>query len=261
MVERTSYTPGTPNWIDLQSPDVTASRTFYGALFGWAFENAMGDEGEYWMASLRDLPVAAIGGHNPENTAPDAPARWNTYIASDRIDDVVAATADAGGTVVLPAFDVPGAGRMAWIADPSGPDVGLWQAAGHIGSRLVNEHGAPVWNELITTGLDSALPFYKSVLGIDAVTTQMGEGEYTILRVDGVDVGGATRPPMPEAPNHWHVYFAVDSADDTAAKAEALGATVIVAPFDIPTVGRAAVLHDPQGGFFSVLQPDMPAGE
>lgn len=261
MVERTSYAPGTPNWVDLQSPDVDASRAFYGALFEWAFENAMGDDGEYWMASLRGLPVAAIGGHNPESTPADAPARWNTYLATDRVDDVVAATADAGGMVVLPAFDIPGAGRMAWIADPSGPDAGLWQADGHIGSRRVNEPGAPVWNELITTGLDAALPFYKNVLGIDAVTTQMGDGEYTILRVDGNDVGGATRPPLPGTANHWHVYFAVESAEGAAAKAESLGASVIVAPFDIPTVGRVAVLHDPQGGFFSVLEPASPAGE
>lgn len=257
MVERTAYAPGTPNWVDLQSPDVEASRAFYGPLFGWELFNAMGDGGEYWMASLRGVPVAAIAGHNPERTLADAPARWNTYLATDDVDGVVAKTVPAGGTVVLSGFDVPGAGRMGWIADPSGPDFGLWQAGEHLGSGLANEPGTVMWNELVTNDLHSALPFYETVLGIDAVPMPMGDGSYTILRVEGNDVGGATNPPMPGAPNHWHVYFAVVSTDDSAAKATDLGASVIVEPFDIPTVGRVAIIQDPQGGFFSLLQPSV----
>jgi uncharacterized protein len=51
------------------------------------------------------------------------------------------------------------------------------------------------------------------------------------------------------------VYFAVDDADATAAKASAEGGQVITEPFDIPSVGRSAVLVDPQGAVFSVLKP------
>jgi hypothetical protein len=51
------------------------------------------------------------------------------------------------------------------------------------------------------------------------------------------------------------VYFAVDDADAIAAKASAEGGQVIAEPFDIPSVGRSAVLTDPQGGTFSVLRP------
>jgi predicted enzyme related to lactoylglutathione lyase len=59
---------------------------------------------------------------------------------------------------------------------------------------------------------------------------------------------------MPGVPNHWHVDFAVDDADATAAKAAAEGGQVVVEPFDIPSVGRCAVLTDPQGATFSVLR-------
>jgi predicted enzyme related to lactoylglutathione lyase len=62
---------------------------------------------------------------------------------------------------------------------------------------------------------------------------------------------------MPGTPNHWHVYFAIADADATAARATELGGSVLVPPFDTP-VGRIAVLRDPQGAVFSVLQP---AGE
>jgi predicted enzyme related to lactoylglutathione lyase len=59
---------------------------------------------------------------------------------------------------------------------------------------------------------------------------------------------------MEGVPNHWHVYFAVDDADATAAKATELGGSVMVAPFDSP-VGRMAVLTDPQGAVFSIIKP------
>jgi predicted enzyme related to lactoylglutathione lyase len=78
---------------------------------------------------------------------------------------------------------------------------------------------------------------------------------YTLLNAGESDVGGCMEPPMPDVPNHWHVYFAVDDADATAAKAAAEGGQIAVEPFDIPSVGRSAVLTDPQGAVFSVLKP------
>lgn len=63
---------------------------------------------------------------------------------------------------------------------------------------------------------------------------------------------------MAGVPNHWQVYFAVDDADGAASKVSAEGGQVIAEPFDIPSVGRSAVLGDPQGAVFSVLKPAAP---
>ena len=85
---------------------------------------------------------------------------------------------------------------------------------------------------------------------------EMAPGQnYRCSRSETTNVGGCTTPPMAGVPNHWHVYFAVEDADATAAKAAAEGGNVAVQPFDIPTVGRSAVLTDPQGAMFSVLKP------
>jgi hypothetical protein len=109
---------------------------------------------------------------------------------------------------------------------------------------------------LITDKPESALAFYEAVVGLTHSTVEMAPGQkYTLLKVGGNDVGGCTEPPMPGVPSHWHVYFAVDDADATAAKAAEGGGQVMVEPFDIPSVGRSAVLTDPQGAVFSVLKP------
>ena len=254
MPTRTQYAQGTPNWVDLQTTDQSAAKQFYASLFGWGYDdNPMPQGGVYSMATAHGETVAAIAPLPPG--APEAmPPMWNTYIAVDDVDAAADKVAAAGGQVLMPPVDVGDAGRMAFVADPTGVAVGLWQANRHIGATLVNETGAVIWNELITDKPDAALAFYQAVVGL---TTEMAPGQqnYMLLKVDGTYVGGCMEPPMPGVPNQWAVYFAVEDAEATVAKATANGGQVLVEPFDIPSVGRCAVLADPQGAVFSVLKP------
>jgi uncharacterized protein len=254
MPVRTSYAQGTPNWVDLQTSDQAAAKQFYSGLFGWTYDDQpMGEGAVYSMAELGGEHVAAIAPQPAEMAAAGAPPMWNTYIAVDSVDDAVAKVEAAGGQIAMPPFDVMDAGRMAFVLDPSGAAVALWQANQHIGATLVNETGTLTWNELITTD-PAAAKFYEQVLGVTTSTMDMGTGEYTLFHVADQMVGGSIPPPMEGVPNHWHVYFAVDDADATAAKAAELGGSVMVPPFDTP-VGRMVVLADPQGAVFSIIKP------
>jgi predicted enzyme related to lactoylglutathione lyase len=254
MPTRTSYTQGTPNWVDLQTSDQDAAKAFYAGLFGWSYDDQPMPQGPvYSMAMLGAHPVAAIAPQSPELAAAGAPPMWNTYLATDSVDDAVARVEAAGGKVAMAPFDVMDAGRMAFVMDPAGAAVALWQANQHIGAALVNEPGTVIWNELITTD-PGVVAFYTNVLGLTTSTMDMGAGEYTLFEVDGQMVGGTTAPQMPGVPNHWHVYFAVADADATVAKATELGGAVMAEPFDTP-VGRMAVVSDPQGAVFSIMKP------
>ena len=259
MPVRTSYTQGTPNWVDLQASDQDAAKAFYSGLFGWTYDDQPMPEGQvYSMAMLGEHAVAAIAPQPPEMVAAGAPPMWNTYLAVDSADDAAAKAEAAGGTIAMAPFDVMDAGRMAFVLDPSGAPVALWQAGRHIGATLVNEPGTINWNELITTD-PAAVAFYQNVLGLTTSTMDMGAGEYTLFEADGQMVGGTTPPQMPGTPNHWHVYFGVADADATVAKATEMGGSVLVPPFDTP-VGRMAVIADPQGAVFSIIQqPPQPA--
>jgi predicted enzyme related to lactoylglutathione lyase len=254
MPERKSYAQGTPNWVDLQTSDQNAAREFYAGLFGWTYDDQPMAEGQvYSMAKLGDHYVAAIAAQSPELAAAGAPSAWNTYIAVDSVDETVAKVEAAGGQVVMQPFDVMDAGRMAFVLDPGGAAVALWQAGSHIGAGLVNEPGTLTWNELITTN-PSATAFYQKVLGLTTTTMDMGTGEYTMFQVGGEQIAGSTPPQMPGVPNHWHVYFAVADADATAAKVTEQGGSLLADPFDTPA-GRMAVVRDPQGAVFSIIQP------
>ena len=262
MPERSSYAHGVPSWVDVASPDVDSSAAFYGDLFGW--EHVPGENpeetGGYGMFTKNGKLVAGIMAlQNPEQ-----PPVWSTYVNVDDADDVVAKAKEAGGQIAMGPIDVMDAGRMAFLIDTTGAFIGIWQAGKHRGAELVSEPGALGWNELATRDADAAKAFYPAVFGWEATAWEGGEVPYTIWNVDGQGIGGMMamgEQYPPEVPSHWMTYFMVEDADDAAAKAQELGGTVPVAPFDIPGVGRISVLNDPHGTAFSVLAPVPQADE
>ena len=160
MTERTSYTPGTPSWIDLGSPDTAATAAFYGTLFGW--EVAMDprpEAGGYGLFTLHGHNVAGVG---PQMNA-DMPPFWAVYVTVADADASLATAAELGGTVIAGPMDVFDAGRMGVIQDPVGSFISVWQPDQHIGASLVNEPGTFAWNELATTDVATARSFYTGL--------------------------------------------------------------------------------------------------
>ena len=96
-----------------------AAAAFYGALFGWEFEDVMppGSPGRYFAARIRGGAVAAVG--SAPAGAPPA-ATWNTYVWVHSADETAAKVREAGGSVVMEPFDVMDAGRMAVFTEPDG---------------------------------------------------------------------------------------------------------------------------------------------
>ena len=120
----------------------------------------------------------------------------------------------------------------------------------------MNEPGALCWNELQSRDVEGSKSFYGDAFGWEAVTHSDGPMPYTEFQVGGQSIAGMMDMPpgVPaEVPTFWMMYFAVDDADATVAKAQQLGAQVLMPAMDIP-VGRFAVLADPQGATFAVIK-------
>ncbi len=116
--------------------------------------------------------------------------------------------------------------------------------------------GRIVWHELLTKDKKKALEFYPKLVGW-TVTEFPGPDPYHMWTNKGENLGGTMQMPKEAgpAPSHWLMYMCVDDADASAAQAIKLGGKQYVKPTDIPTVGRFAVLADPQGAMFAILQP------
>jgi predicted enzyme related to lactoylglutathione lyase len=251
-LEITSYENGRPCWADLGTPDVEAGAAFYTGLFGWEIEIGPAEMGHYSMAMVAGQPVAALADQQTPGQV-----YWTTYLAVDDVDATVAKVVPAGGTIVAEPMDVMTFGRMAIMADPGGAVVSLWQAIDHRGAGRQGEPGTMCWHELTTRVVEESTRFYREVVGLTSHRQVHPHGEYHEFHTaSGAPVAGLM--PMtgdmwpPELPNHWMVYFAVDNADEVAARCVELGGQAPVPPTDIPP-GRFAVLNDPQGAHFSIL--------
>lgn len=255
---------GVPSWAELATTDEAGALSFYSGLFGWDDRpQPMGEGmGAYHMQMLGDDTIAGLAAQQPVERERGIPPHWSVFIAVDNVDETAARVPAAGGMVLAGPFDVMDSGRMAIVADPTGAAVGLWQAKAHPGFTRKGEPNTVTWCELVTDDPGKASTFYTTLLGVPAEEQPMGDQPpYVLIGPAGEQGAGVvTRTPeMGQMPNVWGVYFEVTDADAACAKAKALGGSVFVGPTEFPS-GRWAMLADPQGAVFGVMQTANPAG-
>ena len=123
--------------------------------------------------------------------------------------------------------------------------------------------GTPNWVDLGTADLFDATRFYTGLFGWAAdISMEPEAGGYTTFTMDGYAVAGAG--PLYDAtqPTAWSTYIATTDADAVAARVDAAGGKVLVAPFDVLDQGRMAAFVDQAGAPFSIWQPmRMPGAE
>src|SRR3954463_5323902 len=114
------------------------------------------------------------------------------------------------------------------------------------------KQGKIVWHELLTTDPHQAIAFYTKLIGWTMTEFPSPTEPYYVLNNGSTGVGGAMRTPAgAQSPPPWRRHGPRENAGDTHAKAKARGAKTYVPPTDIPTVGRFAVMADPQGVTFA----------
>jgi uncharacterized protein len=129
-----------------------------------------------------------------------------------------------------------------------------------MGERGAYKPGTFCWSELATSDQDAAKAFYGGLLGWEANDMPVGDGVFYSMQMIG-DKPVAAIAPQPQqqrdagVPPLWNSYVSVQSADAVAERAKELGAAVHAPPFDVMTVGRMAVIQDPQGAYFMLWQP------
>jgi len=278
---RDGYPAGVPCWIDTTQPDPQAAAEFYRGLLGWKLEDVMppNSPGQYFVARLHGRDVAGISSIPGGNSTR---AKWNTYVWVDNADETAQRVEQARGRVLAAPFDVPGAGRMAECADPSGAGFRIWQAREHRGAQLVNAPGSWNWSNLNTPDAEGAMRFYTAVFGWEFSEVDLGAGSSWMVRMPGyadflevrnpgirdrhtaagvppgfTDAVGWLQPIPSDAETYWSVTLSVADADLVAARTAELGGTVVSGPVEVP-YSRVVQITDPQGASVTLSQFKMP---
>jgi len=256
--QKTTHAPGTFCWPELSSTDQAAAEKFYTSLFGWTMKQTpMGPDSHYTIFTKDDEAVAAAAQMDKPVQAQGVPSHWLSYVSTANVDQSVEKAKTLGGTLVAGPFDVMEHGRMAVLTDPTGATFALWQANQHPGVTRLNEDGTLVWTELMTGDTGKAATFYSGLFGWGTEKFPGGM-DYTLWKRGSETAGGmmAITKEMQGVPPHWLVYYGVSDVDAVVAKVTSLGGSVVRPGWDIPGVGRIAILKDPTGAVFAVIKGD-----
>ncbi len=122
------------NWNELQTYHADKAIHFYSDTVGWAFRvERMPTGGTYWIGLSAGKPVCGVLELEGIDEFRDA-NRWVTYVHIDDLDNAMSRIEGSGGQVIRAPWVVPGVGRIAWVRDPVGAEIGWITPENQIGN-------------------------------------------------------------------------------------------------------------------------------
>jgi predicted enzyme related to lactoylglutathione lyase len=258
-------------WYELLTSDADAAGAFYGKVVGWTSTSAGQPGMDYRFFSSGDGSddKDGVGGYmaiTPEMAAGGARPAWVGYICVDDVDQTITKLTAAGGSVMMPASDIAGVGRMAMVADPQGAPFYVMKGASeggesHSFAALDPKVGHCAWNELSSADPEVAKSFYGKLFGwVKDGDMDMGPlGKYEFLKVnDGRFALGAVMPKMPEMPvSMWTFSFRVADIDKAVETIKDCGGQLLQEPMEIPGGDFSLTAMDPQGAALGLVGPKV----
>lgn len=248
-------------WYELMAPDRPAALEFYCKVFGWTTKDSGMPGGTYTLIQVQGREIGGALTLDAEMRAAGARPGWLGYIAVPDLAAKLAELQSAGGTLIRPAFTIPGVIEFAVVADPHGAVFVLFRglAEGEVLPTFApNTPGAVDWHELHAGSEHEAWAFYSRLFGWTSVETMdMGAlGVYRMWAAGGPPIGGMmTKMPQSPAP-YWQFYVSVESTGAGIERAKAAGATLLHGPEQVPGGSWIANMVDPQGGVFAMVSPN-----
>ena len=244
-------------WYELMTPDPEGARRFYSAVVGWTIDGQPAGDMDYRMIGAPDGNAGGMLKLTTDMIAGGARPCWMGYIGVDDVDVSVGATVAAGGTIIMPAYDIPGVGRIAMVSDPQGVPFYLMRGASDAVSTVfaVDTVGYCAWNELFTSDQEAAFSFYAGQFGwTKNGAMSMGPmGDYTFIAQGDVQIGAMMNRP-PESPSSsWNYYFRVADIDVAANSVTAEGGKILSGPHEVPGNQWSLQGVDPQGAAFGLV--------
>jgi predicted enzyme related to lactoylglutathione lyase len=184
---------------------------------------------------------------------------WLFYIGVNDVDASVEKIKAEGGSVLMPAWDIPGIGRIAMVADPQGIPFYIMRGASEESSTAFDRMGMGKcnWNELATTDQAAGNAFYATVFGWTYPDRMsMGPmGDYIFVNVGDQVIGATMNAGGGDAPVGWRFYFRAPDIEEAAAKVTRNGGIIHAGPMEVPGGDRIIIATDPHNVMFGVVGP------
>jgi len=250
--------------VELVTPDLAASKQFYSGLFGWTFHDVQASGKAYAEALLDGRPVAGLFHKNVPSGEHRQPA-WLSFISVGDVDTAKKVALQNGAKVLFEPHSLPDRGREAVFADPQGAVFAVLASSSGDPSDVLAAPGDWIWSSLITSDPDNAAGFYQKLFDYEVFELPASEGaKHLLLASDNYARASLNTLPVnkPNAHPHWLNYVRVEDAVKMTAKVLALGGRVLIEPRIDRQGGKVAVVADPLGAAFGLLEwPDTESKE
>ncbi len=243
-------------FVELVTPDIDAAKRFYADLFGWSFRDFQARGSKYAGAYLDGHLVAGLF-HKAVPAGEHRQPAWLTFLAVRDVDAAKKIALQHGAKVLLEPRTLPDRGREAVFADPQGAVFAVLASSSGDPSDALAAPGEWIWSSLITRDPDSDAAFYQTLFDYEVFDLTADEAsQHLMLAADDFARASANTLPAnrPGAHPHWLNYIRVDDAVKMTAKVVALGGRVLVEPRVDRHGGQVAVVADPLGAPFGLLE-------
>ncbi len=243
-------------FVELVTPDLAAAKQFYAGLFGWTFRDIQSDGIEYAEAFLDGSPVAGLIHKDVPASEHRQPA-WLSFFAVSDVDAAKKIAVQNGAKVLFEPHSIPDRGREAVFADPQGAVFAVLASSSGDPSDVLAAPGEWIWSSLITSDPDTDAAFYQKLFDYEVFELPASEGaQHLLLASDNYARASVNTLPAnrPNAHPHWLNYVRVEDAVKMTAKVVALGGRVLVEPRIDRHGGKVAVVADPLGAPFGLLE-------
>jgi predicted enzyme related to lactoylglutathione lyase len=243
-------------FAELVTPDIAISKRFYTGLFGWTFRDIQTGSVAYAEATLGGRVVAGLI-HRPPPAGQQRQPAWLTFVAVGDADAVTASAVQQGAKVLFAPHNIPKRGREAVLADPQGAVFAVLASSSGDPPDELAANGEWIWSSAIVRDPDTDAAFYQAVFGYEIFELpSSGGGTHLLLASDNYARASVNPLPGtgPEYRPHWLSYVRVENTTAMAAKVVALGGRVLVEPRADRHGGMVAVVADPSGAPFGLLE-------
>ncbi len=231
-------------WFDLLTSDVPGAKAFYGALFGWSFEQ----EGRYAMILNNGRRIAGILEVKPR-AGEFAEPLWLGSVSVADVDKAAAYVREQGGEVLKGPLDMQNRGRGALVTDPQGAQLILLRARD--GDPADDEPGTGdwVWNEIWSNEPHKTSRFYQELGGYESFKAAE---DYEVLLSDDKWHAGIRYIAEDTFRTRWVPAVRVSDPEALLDKVEALGGVVWLRPDEPPSNGNTALISDNNGALLMI---------
>jgi predicted enzyme related to lactoylglutathione lyase len=251
-------------FVELVTPDLAAAKQFYAGLFGWTYRDIQADGKEYSEAYLYGRPVAGLF-HKDVPVGEHRQPAWLSFFAVGDVEEAKKISLQNGAKVLFGPRNVPDRGQEAVFADPQGAVFAVLSSSSGDPPDVLAVPGEWIWSSLITSDPDTDAAFYQKLFDYEVFELPATTGvQHLLLASDNYARASVNTLPAnrPKAHPHWLNYVRVEDAGKMTEKVMALGGRVLVEPRVDRHGGKVAVVADPLGAPFGLLEwPDTESKE